>query len=53
MLVSGSGQRFGGFPETNTVSVGRDTATLTQVTQVLTVGESGTNRVSRASRCST
>ena len=43
--VSGSGQYFSGFPEIDTVSVGRDTVTLTQVTQVLTVAESGTNRL--------
>jgi hypothetical protein len=45
VLLSGSGQRFGGFPETNTVSVSRDTAALTQVTQTLVVEESGTTRL--------
>ena len=30
MLLSGSGQRFVGFPETTTVSVSRDTVPLTQ-----------------------
>jgi hypothetical protein len=43
--VSGSGQYFSGFPEIDTVSVGRDTVALTQVTQVLTVAESGTSRL--------
>jgi hypothetical protein len=43
--VSGSAQHFSGFPETDTVSVGRDTVTLTQVTQSLTVAPSGTHRL--------
>ena len=40
--VSGSGIYSRGFPEKQTVSVGRDTVTLTQITQVLVVAPAGT-----------
>ena len=41
---SGSAQYSTGFPERTTVSVGRDSATLTQVTQSLVVEPAGTTR---------
>jgi hypothetical protein len=40
---SASGQYSAGFPEIDTLSVGRDTVTLTQVTQSVTVGPAGTH----------
>jgi hypothetical protein len=43
--LSGSVQRYTGLPERTTVSVGRDSATLTQVTQVITVEPQGTTRL--------
>jgi len=43
--MSGSIQHYTGNPERTTVSVGRDTATLTQVTQVITVEPQGTTRL--------
>ena len=42
--LSGSAQYYTGNPERTTVSVGRDSATLTQVTQVITVEPQGTTR---------
>jgi len=42
--VSGSIQYYTGQPERTTVSVGTDSATLTQVTQVITVDPQGTTR---------
>ena len=42
--LSGSLQYYTGNPERTTVSVGRDSATLTQVTQVITVDPQGTTR---------
>jgi hypothetical protein len=43
--VSGSIQYYTGQPERTTVSVGTDSATLTQVTQVITVDPQGTARL--------
>ena len=43
--LSGSAQHYGGFAEMDTVSVSRDTVTLTQVTQNIAVTESGTTRL--------
>jgi hypothetical protein len=43
--VSGSIQYYTGQPERTTVSVGTDSATLTQVTQVVTVEPQGTERL--------
>jgi hypothetical protein len=43
--LSGSAQYYTGFPEQTTVSVGRDSATLTQVTQNLLIEPAGTTRL--------
>ena len=43
--LSGSVQHYSGLPERTTVSVGTDSATLTQVTQVITVDPQGTTRL--------
>jgi hypothetical protein len=43
--VSSSMQHTSGFPERTTVSVGRDSVTLTQVTQTITVEPQGTTRL--------
>jgi hypothetical protein len=43
--LSSSMQHTSGFPERTTVSVGRDSATLTQVTQTITVEPQGTTRL--------
>jgi hypothetical protein len=43
--MSGSFQYYTGQPERTTVSVGTDSATLTQVTQVITVEPQGTTRL--------
>jgi hypothetical protein len=45
LSLSGSLQHLRGFPERDTVSVGSDTVSLTQVTQSLVVAPSGTNRL--------
>ena len=43
--LSGSAQHYSGLAEMDTVSVSRDTVTLTQVTQNIAVTESGTTRL--------
>jgi hypothetical protein len=43
--LSGSIQHYSGQPERTTVSIGRDSATLTQVTQVMTIEPQGTSRL--------
>jgi len=43
--LSASAQHANGFPERTTVSVGRDTVALTQVTQSLLVSPAGTTRL--------
>jgi hypothetical protein len=43
--VSGTAQYYQGFPDTTTVSVGNNTVTLTQGTQILTVDPRGTSRL--------
>jgi len=45
MSLSGSAQHYSGFAEMDTVSVSRDTVTLTQVTQSIAVTESGNTRL--------
>jgi hypothetical protein len=45
VMVSGNVQRYTGAPETTTVSVSRDTVTLTQVTQSIVVDPRGTTRL--------
>lgn len=45
VMVSGNAQHYSGAPETTTVSVARDTVTLTQVTQSLVVEPRGTTRL--------
>ena len=43
--VSGTAQYYQGFPDTTTVSVGNNTAVLTQGTQTLTVEPRGSTRL--------
>ena len=45
LMVSGNVQHYSGAPETTTVSVARDTVTLTQVTQSIVVDPRGTTRL--------
>jgi hypothetical protein len=47
MLLSGSMQHYSGFPENTTVSVSRNTVSLTQVSQSLVVEPRGTTRLPR------
>jgi hypothetical protein len=43
--LSGTAQHFSGFPEPQTVSVGRDTVALTRVTQSVQISPAGTTRL--------